>query len=168
MSSEGPTCRLCGRLYCDPLMLPCLHCFCKECLVAYTETQDAIVCPTCNDVSSKPQNGVFALPQDIHLNHSAKAEALKAKLVSRSADCERCTRKSLAVSYCSTCCRLLCSHCKEDHLSVIYWYRYQHPQTCWCRCCKKWHSNFPELCPLLLYRSCWVEVFLWRLQNSSL
>ena len=111
MLPSDVTCQLCGELYRDPLMLPCLHSFCKECLVTHTETQDAIVCPTCNEVSSKP---VYAIPQNLWLKELAEKEIQKQKFLT-SPKCERCTRNSAATCWCCSCNQLLCSKCANDH-----------------------------------------------------
>ena len=117
MSSDDATCLLCGHVYRDPLLLPCLHSFCKECLednYIDLEAEDVIACPTCNEVSSMPQNGVIAIPQNLLLRQLAEREMLKQRL-STSPECERCTRDSGATSFCGSCRQLMCSDCEDDH-----------------------------------------------------
>ena len=60
---ENVTCQLCSQLYTDPLMLPCLHSFCKSCVIKTVEAQDTITYPSCNEASkmvSPPSLVIFA------------------------------------------------------------------------------------------------------------
>ena len=60
-------CELCSEMFTDPLMLPCLHSFCKKCLIKVADEQGAsdghLKCPTCDTSVSIPSEGITAFPQ---------------------------------------------------------------------------------------------------------
>ena len=110
---ESLTCRLCAQLYTDPSMLPCLHSFCSKCLLKLTaEKQEAITCPSCNELASIPQDGVF--PTNICLAKEVKEHELKMKFATPT-QCEGCVTSAAAVVYCSQCCEFLCTMCRDYH-----------------------------------------------------
>ena len=118
------TCQLCNRLYTNPLLLPCLHSFCKKCLVKFKEKQEVsdatITCPSCDEVATVPSNGVLAFPQNLWLAHHVEEERCREKLSSKEdIPCERCVpeqaNSSAAVVFCCECCEFLCTTCKKDH-----------------------------------------------------
>ena len=118
------TCQLCNELYTDPLLLPCLHSFCKKCLVKFKEKQgvsDAtITCPSCDEVATVPSNGVLAFPQNLWLAHHVEEERCREKLSGKeSTPCERCVTGRAsgkgAIAFCCECCEFLCATCKQDH-----------------------------------------------------
>ncbi|XP_019859673.1 PREDICTED: tripartite motif-containing protein 2-like [Amphimedon queenslandica] len=89
------TCEVCSEYYTEPLMLPCLHSFCKKCLIKAKEKQcsaDAsLKCPTCDT----------------------------SKIVSKEAiSCDKCSvddSSDAAVVYCCDCGQFLCDLCKKVH-----------------------------------------------------
>ena len=118
------TCQLCNELYTDPLLLPCLHSFCKKCLVKFKEKQEVsdatITCPSCDEVAIVPSNSVLAFPQNFWLAHHAEEERCREKLSGKEDIlCERCVpeqaNSSAAVVFCCECCEFLCATCKKDH-----------------------------------------------------
>ena len=111
---ESLTCHLCAQLYTDPSMLPCLHSFCSKCLLKLTaEKQEAITCPSCNELASIPRDrGVF--PTNLCLAKEVKEHELKMKF-STPTQCEGCVTSAAAVVYCSQCCEFLCTSCRDHH-----------------------------------------------------
>ncbi|CAG5131445.1 unnamed protein product [Candidula unifasciata] len=64
-------CRACQSVYQQPKLLPCLHSFCRPCLVhAVTNGSDGsfIVCPLCSHKSQLPAIGVVGVPDNLFLN----------------------------------------------------------------------------------------------------
>ena len=113
--SQNLTCQLCSQLYTDPLMLPCLHSFCKNCLVELTKIQDTVVtCPSCNENSTIPQLGVTNFPHNFVLAQCVEEERMKNKLAS-SIQCEGCVTGSNAVVFCCECQEFLCASCRDHH-----------------------------------------------------
>ena len=110
---ESLTCCLCAQLYTDPSMLPCLHSFCSKCLLKLTaEKQEAITCPSCNELASIPRDGVF--PTNVCLAKEVKEHELKMKFATPT-QCEGCVTSAAAVVYCSQCCEFLCTSCRDHH-----------------------------------------------------
>ena len=121
-TDTDPNCQLCSNLYTDPLMLSCLHSFCKKCLITAGEQQGVsdgqLKCPTCKTNSIIPSVGVSAFPQNLWLAHQVEVTTCKMKIQSgNSITCERCVKRNSgsAVVFCCQCCLFLCQSCKEDH-----------------------------------------------------
>ena len=115
-------CELCSEMFTDPLMLPCLHSFCKKCLIKVADEQGAsdnhLKCPTCDTNVSIPSEGITAFPQNLWLGHQVNVQEYMKKMDSKnSIPCDRCVKRAngSAVAFCCQCCFFLCSSCKEDH-----------------------------------------------------
>ena len=61
-------CGICLDRFKKPRGLPCLHCFCQECLESYCKGQKQILCPICKKQTSLPEDGVSALPAHFMVN----------------------------------------------------------------------------------------------------
>ena len=114
------TCDICSENYTDPLMLTCLHSFCKKCLIKRKEEQGAsdgcLKCPTCNTSTRLPDGKVEGLTQNCWLAHQVKVVALKDKMSSKKEVlCDDCIDNSHAMSYCCECSIFLCSFCQKNH-----------------------------------------------------
>ena len=114
------TCDICSESYTDPLMLRCLHSFCKKCLIKRKEEQGAsdgcLRCPTCNTSTPLSNGRVQGLTQNCWLAHQVKVAALKDKMSSeKNVPCDDCVDDSPAVSYCCECSKFLCSFCQKSH-----------------------------------------------------
>ncbi|KAK3088777.1 hypothetical protein FSP39_023633 [Pinctada imbricata] len=62
--SQNLSCKLCLGLYREPKLLTCLHSFCRACLQTYCEDRgigDELECPTCNEVTILPKDGIDGL-----------------------------------------------------------------------------------------------------------
>ena len=115
-------CGICSNVFTNPLMMPCLHSFCKKCLEQQLEEQGSsagsIKCPTCDTVSTLPSGGVASLPSNHRLAHQAEVSTYQQKIEDGgNIPCDRCVKKTsgAAVSFCCECCLFLCSSCQEDH-----------------------------------------------------
>ena len=124
--TPSATCSLCSELYTDPRMLNCLHSFCKKCLQKLFEEQGvskaSLKCPTCNESSPIPEQGVNALAKDHRKSYEAEIAQYEAKMRSESSIlCDQCAKISngSAVDFCCTCCEFLCKLCAEHHRSWL-------------------------------------------------
>ena len=115
-------CGICGDVYSDPVMTPCLHSFCKSCIAKQleekgTSSNGSFRCPTCSVVSLLPDGGVKDFPSNLWLAHQATAAVYQQKIESGGhISCDRCRRSSgPAAVYCSNCCRFMCLACEDDH-----------------------------------------------------
>ncbi|KAK0065717.1 serine-rich adhesin for platelets [Biomphalaria pfeifferi] len=83
-------CRLCQAVYRQPKILPCLHSFCRPCLVsAVSHTAGrgtVIVCPVCSNEAKLPPNGIVGVPDNCFLNRLCQeyVSEVQTHLVARS------------------------------------------------------------------------------------
>ena len=122
LSGQNLHCGICSNVFTNPLMMPCLHSFCKKCLEQQLEEQGSsagsIKCPTCDTVSTLPIGGVASLPSNHWLAHQAEVSTYQQKIEDGgNIPCERCVMDTsgAAVTFCCSCCLFLCSLCQEDH-----------------------------------------------------
>ena len=119
------TCAICLDRYTDPRTLPCLHSFCKNCVVGLYEGEKgkrhvAVNCPTCRQPTQLGDNGVHALPAAFHIIQLLDLdELLKKTLTSEHQECPA-HNKPLDI-YCETCEELICFKCSiQTHHSHQY------------------------------------------------
>ena len=117
------TCEACAEYYTDPLMLPCLHSFCKKCLIKAKEKQGSantsLKCPTCDTSVNLPDGKIEGLTQNLWFEHKSKEASIKKKMFGKEAiSCDKCgvdDFSDVAVVYCCDCGQFLCDHCKKIH-----------------------------------------------------
>ena len=114
-------CGLCSEYYTDPLMLPCLHSFCKKCLIKVKEEQgreESLKCPTCDDTVPLPSHGkIESLTQNLWLAHKVMEASVKEKISGKeSIPCNQCD--DAAIAFCCSCCSFLCDFCKKGHKRI--------------------------------------------------
>ena len=117
------TCEVCSEYYTDPLMLPCLHSFCKKCLIEAKEKQGgpdtSLKCPTCDTSVNLPDGKIEGLTQNLWFEHKSKEASIKKKIVSKEEiSCDKCSvddSSDAAVVYCCDCGQFLCDYCKKGH-----------------------------------------------------
>ena len=121
--SVSMTCEVCSEYYTDPLMLPCLHSFCKKCIIKAKEKEGSpdtsLKCPTCDTIVPLPDGKVEDLTQNLWLAHESKEASIKKKIHNKEAKlCEECSvddDSGVAVVFCCDCGQFLCDHCKQSH-----------------------------------------------------
>ncbi|XP_019856593.1 PREDICTED: E3 ubiquitin-protein ligase TRIM71-like isoform X2 [Amphimedon queenslandica] len=117
------TCEVCSEYYTDPLMLPCLHSFCKKCLIKAKEKQGSadtsLKCPTCDTSVNLPDGKIEGLTQNLWFEHKSREASIKKKIFSKEAiSCDECSvddSSDAAVVYCCDCGQFLCDLCKKVH-----------------------------------------------------
>ena len=117
-------CQACLELYKDPFLLPCLHSFCKKCLVAEKEqhgdSEGKLKCPTCNSGFAVPSGGISGFTQNFSLARQVEMSTYEKKFSSDGKiPCDHCPEQAngYAVVLCCQCCFFLCLSCKEKHQS---------------------------------------------------
>ena len=117
-------CKLCDKPYQHkdgPLLLPCLHSFCKPCLTEYVKKAPAadnkMTCPTCND--RFPQD-INQLPINLRLSHLAKTVTYEKQANRGNVKCQKCegTTKD-ATTFCCNRCKFLCDKCRRDYERIL-------------------------------------------------
>ena len=117
------TCEVCSEYYTDPLMLPCLHSFCKKCLIKAKEKQGgpdtSLKCPMCDTSINLPDGKIEGLTQNLWFEHKSKEASIKQKILSKEViSCDKCSvddSSDAAVVYCCDCGKFLCDLCKKVH-----------------------------------------------------
>ena len=123
-------CKLCEKTYQHkdgPLLLPCLHSFCKNCLDKHIRKRgkkkeqqcEKMACPTCNARFPVPQD-INAFPLNLRLSHLAKNSMYQNKIEGGDVGCQKCeVDVKKATDFCDKCCEFLCKRCKHDHQRFI-------------------------------------------------
>ena len=117
-------CGLCNETYQykdGPLMLPCLHSFCKPCLSKYIQekkksTDNKMACPTCYNSFPLPED-INSFPVNLHFSYLARSRVFEKQVEEGDVKCQVCDdNPKEATSFCCHCCEFLCGKCKHYHL----------------------------------------------------
>ena len=117
------TCKLCNHPYKHkdgPVMLQCLHSFCKQCLTEYINKQESVDnkmgCPTCKDRFHLPNEVNFEFPINLRLSHLAETKTYQEQAEGDNVKCQKCkdTPKD-ATTFHSNRKKFFCNKCKEDY-----------------------------------------------------
>ena len=117
-------CKLCDKPYQHkdgPLLLPCLHSFCKPCLTEYVKkapaTDNKMACPTCNN--RFPQD-INQFPINLRLSHLAEAATYEKQAEGGNVKCEACDEAPKdATTFCCNCSEFYCIKCKKEHQKFL-------------------------------------------------
>ena len=117
-------CKLCDKPYKHkdgPLLLPCLHSFCKPCLTVYVTkasvADNRMACPTCNN--RFPQD-IDQFPINLRLSHLARTATYEKQAEGGKVKCQKCegTPKDATTFSCNRC-KFLCDKCKRDYQRLL-------------------------------------------------
>ena len=114
---EKITCPFCQKQFCDPKILPCLHCYCKECvrqLVLQTGSNRPFKCPECGRGTILPQDDPDQLPTAFFIN---RVKELRTKMEKAQGKvevmCGMCSRAK-SEAFCHQCAEeFICSDCSR-------------------------------------------------------
>ncbi len=115
------TCKLCNQTYKHkdgPVMLQCLHSYCKQCLTEYIQNQDntdnKITCPTCNDPFLPTKDANFDFPTNLRLSHLVELKTYQEQAVAGTVKCQTCegTPKDATTFSCNRR-KFFCDQCKS-------------------------------------------------------
>ncbi|XP_064596003.1 E3 ubiquitin-protein ligase Midline-1-like [Liolophura sinensis] len=127
------TCSVCMETFREPVMLPCQHSFCRECIGLYAsksksvqidetsgstgneDVHQQIACPVCRAPTSLGREGVAGLPHNFHL--AEIVEKLSAVKVEDDIPyCSMCEdNHAKAVKFCTNCNVLYCQECLTNY-----------------------------------------------------
>ena len=101
------TCAVCHDHYQQPKVLPCLHFYCKECIIKLAlraGIEQPFPCPECCKEAFLPEGNVDNLQTDQY----AQLE----KALSKEVKCEMCiTSEAIAEAFCRQCNKFACISC---------------------------------------------------------
>ena len=112
-------CAVCQEHYTEPKVLPCLHYYCKKCILNLAlrrGTNQPFPCPECRKETILPEGGVDELKTAFFVHRMeamySTVERIHGKVEVK---CEGCTSGSVAVSFCRQCTAFICKACVEPH-----------------------------------------------------
>lgn len=116
---EDVTCAVCLDVYDDPRLLPCLHTFCKKCLLKsfvqpWIMVQQIYGCPTCRTQHTL-SSGVEGLLVSTHIKADVEKYVQENCDQPKVVKCGLCASITRAVKYCYTCDQPLCQQCCDSH-----------------------------------------------------
>ncbi len=104
--------------YTDPKTLPCLHCYCKQCILEVSlrvGQGKPFPCPECRKDTVLPEGGVEELQSDFKLNHLKSMYLRHKKALSKQVTFEICNAKATAEAFCHQCDKFACKNCVDMH-----------------------------------------------------
>ena len=117
------TCPICQEHYTEPKVLPCLHYYCKKCILKLalrTESGKSFHCPECRCEASLPEGGVDNLKTAFFANRlKSKVTTLQRAHGKVEVKCELCTSSPpVAEAFCRQCARFICKECVLIHTKI--------------------------------------------------
>ena len=118
------TCPICQEHYTEPKVLPCLHYYCKKCILKLalrTQSGKSFHCPECRCKATLPEGegGVDNLKTAFFANRlKSKVITLQRAHGKVEVKCELCTASSNAEAFCRQCVRFICKKCVQLHSEI--------------------------------------------------
>jgi len=123
------TCAICLELLDDPKSMPCLHTYCKKCLIEalakrpndpdLPRDRPAINCPLCRAEVALSDQGIEALPSNFSASRLVETVQLQDKLDSnKTPKCDGCKENDAIASCCECDGVFLCSICYKSHRNL--------------------------------------------------
>ena len=114
------TCGICQEHYTEPKALPCLHYYCKQCilrLVLRTGTGKPFSCPECRCEATLPEGGVDELKTSFFVNRLMTTISTMERAHGKvEAKCELCSDSGdKAEAFCRQCAMFICKECIKQH-----------------------------------------------------
>ena len=116
------TCPICQEHYTEPKVLPCLHYYCKKCILKLAlrmQFGKSFHCPECRCEATLPEGGVDNLKTAFFANRlKSKVTTLQRARGKVEVKCEYCTASSNAEAFCRQCSCFICNECIQLHSNV--------------------------------------------------
>ena len=114
------TCGICQEYYTDPKVLPCLHYYCKKCvlrLALRTGTGKPFSCPVCRCEATLPEGGVDELKTAFFVNRLKTTVSTMERAHGKvEVKCELCSDSvDKAEAFCRQCAMFICKDCIKQH-----------------------------------------------------
>ena len=117
------TCGICQEHYDEPKILPCLHYYCKKCIIKLavrTGTDKPFSCPECRNETPLPDGGVDELKTAFFVNRLTTTVSTMERAHGKvEVKCELCKDSSgNAEAFCRQCTRFICGACVDLHKRI--------------------------------------------------
>ena len=117
------TCGICQEHYTEPKILPCLHYYCKKCILKLAlrkQPGKSFHCPECRCEATLPEGGVDSLKTAFFANRlKSKVTTLQRAHGKVEVKCELCTASPpVAEAFCRQCARFICKECVLIHTKI--------------------------------------------------
>ncbi len=114
------TCAVCQEHYTEPKVLPCLHYYCKECVLKMAlrmPSNKPFSCPECRKDTILPEGGVDELKTAFFVNrYQSNYYALERVHGKVEVKCEGCSDSGAkAEAFCRQCVAFICKECVKQH-----------------------------------------------------
>ena len=114
------TCGICQECYTEPKVLPCLHYYCKKCvlrLALRTGTGKPFSCPECCCEATLPEGGVDELKTVFFVNRLKTTVSMMERAHGKvEVKCELCSDSGdKAEAFCRQCAMFICEDCIKQH-----------------------------------------------------
>ena len=114
------TCAVCQEHYTEPKILPCLHYYCKKCvlkLALRTGSKQPFSCPECREKTTLPEGGADQLKTAFFVNRFKSNFSVLQRVHSKvEVMCEECTESGdKAEAFCRQCAVFICRECARQH-----------------------------------------------------
>ena len=114
------TCAICQEHYTEPKLLPCLHYYCKKCvlqLALRSASNKPFCCPECRKDTTLPEGGVDQLKTAFFINRfKSNYYALERVHGKVEVKCEVCADSAdTSEAFCRQCAAFICKKCVESH-----------------------------------------------------
>ncbi len=114
------TCAVCQECYTEPKLLPCLHYYCKKCILQLahrTASQKPFSCPECRKETTLPVEGVDGLKTAFFVYRMQSMYSTVERVHGKvEVKCEGCTgSEDKAEAFCRQCAVFICKECVKQH-----------------------------------------------------
>ena len=119
------TCAICKDYYIQPKILPCLHYYCKDCilkLALMTGIDKPFSCPECGKEATLPGGRVDQLQTALYINRLKVAFSILERTCGKVVvKCDACKDSGVnAEAFCRECAVFICRKCLEAHQKLKY------------------------------------------------
>ena len=115
------TCGVCQEHYTEPKLLPCLHYYCKKCvldLALKANPAKSFPCPECRNKATLPEEGVDGLKTAFFVDHlKTTVSSMRISHGQVEVHCEACLDgySGKAEAFCRQCAAFICEDCVKFH-----------------------------------------------------
>ena len=114
------TCAVCQEHYTEPKILPCLHYYCKKCILKLalrTGSKQPFSCPECREETTLPKGDADQLKTAFFVNRFKSNFSVLQRVHGKvEVMCEECTESGdKAEAFCRQCAVFICRKCARQH-----------------------------------------------------